>query len=57
MRWLERHAWWALVAMATIVALFGLGDLLVGFGVGIQERRPMSGSGSVTPASEPRPAP
>ena len=30
MRWLERHAWWLLLATALISVLFGLGDLSAG---------------------------
>ena len=31
MRWLRRHSWWGLVAIAALLILFGVGDLLVGF--------------------------
>jgi hypothetical protein len=31
MHWLQRHGWWALLAIAVLIALFGLGDLIVGF--------------------------
>ncbi|CAN5226832.1 hypothetical protein BH18CHL2_BH18CHL2_10370 [soil metagenome] len=31
MNWLQRHSWWALLAMALILVLFGVGDFVVGF--------------------------
>ena len=30
MRWLERNAWWLLLAMAVLSAVFGFGDLVSG---------------------------
>ena len=30
MKWLERHAWWGLVAIALLYILFGVTDLLTG---------------------------
>lgn len=30
MRWLQRHAWWGLVALAVLFVIFGVTDLLVG---------------------------
>jgi len=30
MQWLERHAWWGLLAIAAIIAVSGLGDLATG---------------------------
>ena len=30
MRWLERHAWWLVLASAAISVVFGVGDLLAG---------------------------
>ncbi|MDQ3689458.1 MAG: hypothetical protein M3406_05375 [Chloroflexota bacterium] len=31
MRWLRRHSWWGLFAIAVLFVGFGIGDLLVGF--------------------------
>lgn len=30
MRWLERHAWWGLLAMALLLVAFGISDMAVG---------------------------
>lgn len=30
MRWLERHSWWGLVAIAVVFALFGVTDIAGG---------------------------
>jgi hypothetical protein len=30
MAWLQRHAWWGLVVMAVILALFGVTDMIIG---------------------------
>jgi hypothetical protein len=30
MRWLERHAWWGLLAVTATLAIFGITDVLVG---------------------------
>jgi hypothetical protein len=29
--WLRRHSWWGLLGIATLLVLFGIGDLLIGF--------------------------
>lgn len=34
-RWLERHAWWALAFMSVVIALFGVTDVLVGPGADV----------------------
>jgi hypothetical protein len=30
MRWLERHAWWGLMAIAVLYIVFGVTDLIIG---------------------------